>query len=62
MDTLLDQALAQGVIEPQAKLSPVETMALRIAMSMLQRGELPLPGISAVCIMALARLTNYQGR
>lgn len=42
----------------QPKLTPVEVMALHIAIGMLQRGELPLPGMSAVCIMTLARLTE----
>lgn len=58
MNTPLDQALSQGVIEPQAKLSPVETMALRVSLGRIQRGDLPLPGMSAVCILALARLTG----
>lgn len=55
------------VLEDQVPPGPVplfinatEALALKMAMGMIARGELPLPGMSMVCIFALARLTNFQ--
>lgn len=41
-------------------LNPAENIALTIARAQLDRGEIPPPNISCVCIMALMRIVDEQ--
>lgn len=41
-----------------AKLIPAESVALTVALAQVLRGETPPPNTSAMCILALARLTG----
>lgn len=41
-----------------ADLLPAESMALTVGLAQVLRGEIPSPGIAAVCVLALARLTG----
>ena len=42
------------------RLTPGENIALTVGRAMVERGELPTPNISVVCIMALARLVDEE--
>lgn len=49
---------SEGQARSSQPLSFTEALALKVALGMIQRGENPLPGMSTVCILALARLTE----
>lgn len=42
------------------ELLPAERAALTIALSRVERGAEPLPNVTAVCVMALARLAGLR--
>lgn len=48
------------VIGVEVVLLPAERAALTIALSRVERGAEPLPNITAVCVMALARLAGLR--
>lgn len=42
------------------ELTQAEQLALKVGLGQIQRGRSPMPNISTVCIMALARLTGLD--
>jgi hypothetical protein len=40
------------------ELCPVESAALTVALAQVLRGELPMPHVAAVCVLALARIVG----
>lgn len=56
--SLPEYEVVSGPVVPG--LNCTEALTLKVAMGMIARGEIPFPGMSMVCILALARLTNYQ--
>jgi len=44
-------------IDPMALL-PAEAIALTVALAQIRRGEEPMPNVSSVCVLALARLAG----
>lgn len=42
------------------ELTPAEQLALKVGLRQVQRGCTPMPNISAVCVMTLARLTGLD--
>ena len=39
-----------------AKLLPAESVALTVALAQVRRGEVPMPNVASVCVLALARI------
>ncbi len=42
----------------EIKLEPSEAIALTVGLAQVLRGEEPMPNISSICILALARVTG----
>ena len=41
-----------------SQLMPTEALALKVALAQVKRGEEPLPHVSTMCVLALARLVG----
>ena len=42
----------------EAELLPAESIALTVALAQVQRGDRPEPNVTAMCVMALARVAG----
>lgn len=49
-----------GLGGPHVELHPAESMALTVARAQVERGVVPTPNVTAMCVLTLARLVDGE--